>query len=427
MVLLSAVAARPSNEELQRQIDELRQIVKEQQKEIEAFRKQAGIQQPTKQPAPAIPVATPSGEKTDLYGFLRLDAILDSSLTNNGQIPFFVLSPDNLGKGSNGNSAFTMHPRLTRLGLNFAAPSDLPEGWKTTGKFEIDWQNGSGLTVESRPLPRIRHAYIQMQRGSDVWLLGQTWDLISPLFPSPNDDTLMWNAGNMGDRRPQIRFSHDPKNKPFTWAVALGLTGAIDAKDLDDTNADGKPDGNGVRDGEDSALPNIQARLAWKWKQGSVGLWAHHAWERLTKPIAGSRRFTSHSVGLDWQQQIFPGWDVRGELWTGRNLSDFRGGIGQGINTARGSEIHSQGGWLEVGRQISPRHRLALGYTTDDPKDSDIPEGGRTKNTAWYLHSRWKLSTNVEIGLNYLYWITKWRGMATGTDHRIDSFIQHHF
>src|SRR5213075_2902130 len=82
------------------------------------------------------------------------------------------------------------------------------------------------------------------------WLFGQTWDIISPLFPSPNDDTLMWNAGNIGDRRPQFRYTYEPARRPLSVSVGLGLTGAIDAQDLD---------ANGIRDGEDSGLPNVQA------------------------------------------------------------------------------------------------------------------------------------------------------------------------
>jgi hypothetical protein len=306
---------------------------------------------------------------------------------------------------------------LTRIGINFVAPPNLVKGWDVTGKFEMDWQNAQGATPESRPLPRIRHAYLQLQRGSYSLLLGQNWDLISPLFPSPNDDTLMWNAGNLGDRRAQIRLSYEPKDKPLRWALALGLTGAVDGKDLDN---------NGVRDGEDSGLPNVQVRLAWKFRNGETGLWAHHAWERITNPVAGQTRFTSHSIGLDWQWQLSPKWNLRGELWTGRNLSDFRGGIGQGVNAA-GSEIRSKGGWLELGWQYSPKQRLAFGYTIDDPKNADVPAGGRTNNFAWYLHHRWRLSGNVEVAVNYLFWTTKWQGQATGIDHRINAFVQHNF
>ncbi len=414
--LTGAVCADPSLQDLQRQIDELRRIVQEQQKEIERLRSQLKQQQPP--PAPQPTVTVPSGERLNFYGFLRLDSVFDSGLTNNIQTPFWVLSPSNANKRRTGNQQLSVHPRLTRIGINFAAPPNLIKGWNVTGKFEMDWQNAQGITPESRPLPRIRHAYLQLQWSDYNLLLGQTWDLISPLFPSPNDDTLMWNAGNLGDRRSQIRFTYEPQGRPFSWSVGLGLTGAVDSKDLDN---------NGVRDGEDSGLPNVQLRLAWKGKSGSVGLWGHYAWERTTNPVAGENRFFSHSIGMDWQWRFAPRWDLRGEAWLGRNLSDFRGGIGQGVNATTGREIRSKGGWLELGYQLSPRYRIAIGYTVDDPSDADVPSGGRTKNSAWYLHNRWRLTDNVDLGVNYLYWTTKWKGQATGIDHRINAFVQHNF
>jgi transglutaminase-like putative cysteine protease len=411
-VAAPAGAQLSGGQDLQRQIDELRRLVTQQAEEIAKLK---GTTATAKAP---VPVTTASREQAGFYGFVRLDGIADSAQTNNIQIPFFVQSPSNPNVAGRDNGQATMHPRLTRLGFNLAAPPDTLKGTKVTGKFEMDFQNGQGVTTESRPLPRIRHAYLQLQNGASSWLFGQTWDLISPLFPSPNDDTLQWNAGNLGDRRAQIRFTQDDPASPFSGAVALGLTGALDAKDLD---------ANGIRDGEDSFLPNVQARAAWKNSKGAVGISGHLAWEDLTKPVAGRTHFRSYSVGLDLLQRIATKWDLKGELWMGSNLSDFRGGIGQGVNAATGSEIRSHGGWLEVGYLAAANQRVAIGYTEDNPTDRDIPAGGRLKNYSLYLHDRIRLSGNVEVGANYLYWLTRWNGLATGIDHRLNAFIQHNF
>jgi len=405
----------PVRDDLQRQIDELRRLVQEQAREIERLKADRRPAQPAKPPAPP---STATREQAGFYGFARLDVISDSNQTSNAQAPFFVQSPSNGGVRDTSNGTFAMHPRLTRLGWNLAAPADTLKGTRVTGKIEMDFQNAQGVTAESRPVPRLRHGYLQIQRGASTWLLGQTWDLISPLFPSPNDDTLMWNAGNLGDRRPQIRWTHAPAAAPLSFAVALGLTGAIDAKDLD---------GNGVRDGEDSSMPNIQARVAWKNARTALGFWAHYAEEALSGAFAGQRHMASHSFGLDFAHRFDSRWDLRGEYWAGRNLSDFRGGIGQGVAAATGAEIDSRGGWLELGIQTSPTHRLALGYTEDNPSDGDVAAGGRIKNYAVFLHNRVRLPGNMELGANYLYWLTRWKGLATGIGHRLNAFIQHNF
>ncbi len=277
--LTGVVCADPSLQDLQRQIDELRRIVQEQQKEIERLRSQLKQQQPP--PAPQPTVTVPSGERLNFYGFLRLDSIFDSGLTNNIQTPFWVLSPSNANKRRTGNQQLSVHPRLTRIGINFAAPPNLIKGWDVTGKFEMDWQNAQGITPESRPLPRIRHAYLQLQRGDYSLLLGQTWDLISPLFPSPNDDTLMWNTGNLGDRRSQIRFTYEPQGRPFSWSVGLGLTGAVDSKDLDNN---GYPMSN----------------CGWRGK-GKAALWGYGDTTRGSAPPPLWRgKIASSATALAW-------------------------------------------------------------------------------------------------------------------------------
>ena len=99
-------------------------------------------------------------------------------------------------------------PRLTRLGIDWSGPQIAKLGnAKLIGKLETDFQNGG---TESRQIIRIRHAYVRLDWERFSMLAGQTWDLVSPLFPTVNGDTLQWNAGNVGDRRPQLRVSSRP-------------------------------------------------------------------------------------------------------------------------------------------------------------------------------------------------------------------------
>jgi hypothetical protein len=97
------------------------------------------------------------------------------------------------------------------------------------------------------------------------------------------------------------------------------------------------------------------------------------------------------------------------------------------VNAASGSEIRSQGGWLELGFAPRPTYRLAVGYAEDNPKDVDIPAGGRSRNYSMFLSNRWRLAGGLEVGANYLYWLTNWKGLSSGIDHRINTFVQHNF
>lgn len=355
------------------------------------------------------------------YGFFRLDLIRDDSKPDNAQSPLFVPSEDPAG-GPPAQGNLTLHPRLTRLGLDVNGPEvDALARARLDGKLEVDFQNGGR---ESRAIIRIRHAWARLGWRSLSLLAGQTWDLISPLYPTVNNDTLMWNAGNLGDRRPQVRLASEPAagGGKLSVAVAVGLTGAVDEKDLD---------ADRTRDGEASALPNIQARLGWSrlfaggGSRLAAGLWAHRAWEKTGTPIAGDDEFRSSSTGFDLLVSLRDRVTIQAEGWTGRNLSDFRGGVGQGVVAASGVEVRSRGGWAEAGGRTSAPHSIFAGISLDDPDDADLPAFGRTRNRAWWIVNRFEIPGPLLVGLDYVRWKTEFEGLAPGTDNRINAYLQY--
>jgi hypothetical protein len=363
------------------------------------------------------------GNRIKFYGLLRLDVDIDSQRPNNGQTPLFITSEapggNNLETGS-----FSMHPRLTRFGIDYAGPriAKLGDG-ALGGKLETDFENGGS---ESRQIIRIRHAYLTLKWNQLTVLGGQTWDLVSPLFPTVNNDTLMWNAGNVGDRRPQFRVSYDPKVGQGQWsfAGAAGLMGAVDLQDLD---------ANGFRDGEESGRPNVQARIGYshqlwvKDQRASFGVSGFYGWLNTSRSIAGRTNFHSQLINMDYTAPLASRLSLRGEGWWGRNLSDTRGGAGQGINLATGQEIRSRGGWSELALKASRYWSIHPGFTMDDPVDRDLSAGSRTRNRAFYLGNRITPGGNFLIGIDYLRWKTNFKGLLRGLDNRVNIFFQYGF
>jgi hypothetical protein len=253
-----------------------------------------------------------AGNKIKLYGFLRLDLIFDSQQPNNFQSILFIKSPD--PRVGNENGDFTMHPRLTRFGIDWSGPRIARLGdAKLSGKLETDFQNGG---TESRQIIRFRHAYLNLGWKEFSILAGQTWDTVSPLFPTVNSDTLQWNAGNIGDRRPQLRVAYEPKagDSKLSFVGGVGLTGAIDSLDLD---------ANGVRDGEESARPNIQARIGFshhlgaKERVASFGVSGLYGFMRTARPVAGRTEFRSQVVNVDFTLPVASHLTFKGEGWWG--------------------------------------------------------------------------------------------------------------
>lgn len=166
------------------------------------------------------------GSTFQLYGFIRTDAQWNDSRFNDPQIPGFVRSEDPTAPSSIGapknEEEFALHARLTRLGLDFTGPVIPRLGdARLTGNIEIDFYNSGLSGSDSRSAIRMRKAYVQLGWDELTVLAGQTWDLISPLFPAVNADLVMWGAGNLGDRRPQIRGTFAPE--AFADLPATGL------------------------------------------------------------------------------------------------------------------------------------------------------------------------------------------------------------
>ncbi len=399
-------------------------------------------QAPAKPPAPSAlaVVATPPAAKAaddtvrwaeltsspshlKFYGFLRVDNVVDDSRMNNPQSVMWVL-PEDRAAGSADLANFTLYPRLTRFGINFSGPMVAALGnAKLSGQLEIDFQNGGS---ESRPTPRIRHGWLKLTKGNFAFLGGQTWDIFGPLFPTPNTDTLMWNVGNVGDRRPQLQATYSPQagKGQFLLAGSVGLSSAVDAMDLD---------ANGYRDGEESARPNVEARFGYAHpiRSGgpkvSVGFSGFRGWQSTTRLIAGRRQFYSQGLAADFEIPFHDRIALRGEGWWGRNMSDFRGGIGQNINTATGVAIRSRGGWAEFHFKAHRLWTLAPGYTLDDPVDQDVASGGRIRNGSLYFANRLSLGGGFLIGADYLHWITSYKNLPQGTDNRVNIFFQYSF
>jgi hypothetical protein len=367
--------------------------------------------------APPVKEVQPAESRLQFYGFIREDVILDDGRPDSTQSPLFIMP-----EAQRAGSTYTMHPRLTRFGFNLAGPEMASlAGARLTGKFEIDFQNGGR---DSRAIPRYRHAYMSINWRSSSLLVGQTWDLISPLFPSVNADTLMWNAGNLGDRRPQIRATVTPATGRAQWSLAFaaGLTGAVDQLDLDT---------DGIRDGEAGGIPTLQGRVGVSYPLGTRrlvgGLWAHGSRQEVATPVAGETRFSSHAFGGDLEIPLGARGVFRGEAWSGSNLPDIRGGIGQGVNRATGAGIDSTGGWAEIGGDLVRWYGLSAGYTVDSPDADVVPAGGRTRNSAWYIANRLTAGRPFVVGLDYLRWRTEYRDAPSGTDNRINAYATYSF
>ena len=397
-------------------------------------------------PPPAAPVdwnaLVNKGFPIRFYGFFRLDAYYNSARMDSVILPGRMLpetdATPTAGQAKRNDDQFALDPRLTRFGFDISGPD--VQGAKTMGKLEIDFANFPTGSSESRATPRIRLAFADVKKGNVGLRVGQDWDVVSPLFPSVNGELLMWNTGNTGDRRAQIQGrwldDADEKKAKTSLRVALAYTGAINNEDLDSGTLGGE------RDGFDSGLPQVQARAGWRGlalvegKPTDAGVWGMFGRTETDTFFGGENRFDTWIAGVDLAMPISSTLTLRSEAWTGANLGDVRGGIGQTINTATGEEIASSGGWAELVCACSKTTQVHVGASLDDPENDDlsttVASASRRRNQAAYVGTVMDWDSGLRTGFDVIYWQTEYTGPdgtngSTGNGLRFNLYFQFNF
>jgi hypothetical protein len=347
--------------------------------------------------APAFAVADDGGAPAlSIDGFARLDALANFGRLSSIDQPLFVeqlaIVPEH---------QLTMTPRLSRVGLSIDR-WDLAHHLSAEGRLEIDFAGAPGIGAV-----RLRHAY-----GTLTWehrlelLVGQTWDLISPLFPSAQNDTQLLYAGNTGDRRPQVRLTAYPNDK-LRVAIAVGAAGIVERAYLGDT-------------GLTAQLPMLQwlveVRARFAGDVARLGLWGHAARE---EQLDGTRHASS-SVGMHFYMPLVRRVALLGEAYFGHALADIGGGIGQSVNATTGNPINGAGGWIEQAVAAGDRHVLALGGSVDLVNPDDVQPGDRIANGTVYAALRYHPKSALQLGVEYVYWRTTYKDLGAATANRLD-------
>jgi hypothetical protein len=338
--------------------------------------------------------------------------------------------------------------RQTRFGINLEGPD--VEGAKSTGKIEIDFYGTA--SVENKAMPMMRQAYWQLSYPTWNVLVGQTWEVLAPLYPN----TLNYNAlalmGNMGYRKPMIRYERMDKvfgDKTIQTDVAIVRSignNVVSTSTLDD-------------EGSDSGWPVFQSRVGFSTPTSigrpfAIGVSGHYGTEEFNtvtvsagppasfKTVNGKgRQFETFSGNLDWTVPVARDFDVIGEFWVGQNVDAFTGGIGQGVNcmanqgtkTAAASlekGIDAIGGWTQVTYhpQPLPKWLFNAGVGIDDPENGDLSGSlNRARNSVEYVNALYSLNAQTKIGVEVSWMATDFIAAPEGENLRVQGALQYNF
>ena len=377
------------------------------------------------------------------YGFVRGDYAMATQRFQDLQFPQWVLpndsryviGPNKIPITTDDGFNYNTFAKITRLGLEyFHQPSGLIEGGRVWGRIEADFLNNQTDTTlpfnqPSRPYLRLRLAYLGIGYGDWDFVMGQDWDIFSPLLPIVQAGTQMAYAGNTGDRRPcaYLNYDHDfGEGNRIQFQNGIALANAIDQADL---NFDGQ------RGNEAYGLPGFESRLGFVLptaveKQplmfGVSGVMADdYSGTGIGK--SGARTFPQRALAGDIRFPINERITIQAECYAGYNLNEWRGGVGQGINPIEGKVIRAMGGWTEVVAQSCDYHRCSLGMGVDKANGSDVSEFGRTRNMIYWARNELLLDPSMILGCEYFYWSTMYKGLNSGNANLIQFFAQLNF
>ena len=334
-----------------------------------------------------------AGVTTTFYGFVKLDASLDSAVTDKGDFAFIVM-PYEEGEE---DDEFNMTANQTRLGIKLDGGGS--DAIAVSGLIEFDLYGGG---PENKPNPLMRKAYMEFKTDVVDILAGQTSDIISPLYPTALNYIALRKSGNIGFRRPQIRLSKNVK-------IADGTKLSVAAS----ANRNMGQGGNG----EDAGMPSFQGRLAVGTKLigdkpaviGVSGVWGQEESDEFETD------FDQTGVAVDVSLPLGEMISVKGEYFTGKNLAVYLGGIGQAISEVEEGrsietcEIEASGWWAQLTVQPTDELQINVGAGSDDPVlDKDDDANDLEKNSTYYGNLLWTVAPSATIGVEYAMFETEY-------------------
>lgn len=361
------------------------------------------------------------------YGYLWANSVFSTERTNPGSYTLFVQSASRQPE-----SEFIVDARNTRIGFDVIGPRiACLDCAQTGGKLEVDFQNSpitssTGVpSTENKATILLRHAYFDVKTDEYRFLAGQTWDVISPLWPGMLMYSVGWDGGNIGYRRAQFRGE-----RYFAFSDTSLITTQLSI------NQTVFPDATTNIVGEAPNWPILEGRTAWTiGYRGKdclpivVGVSGHIGDQQADVAGVGlnqSRR--TWSGNIDFRYPITERLGFQAECFTGENLGAFLGGIGQGINPITLDTVRSSGGWCEVWYDWTPVLHSHVGYSVDDPVNNDVAfAGGKTYNQFYFGNVVYDVTKNFIVGIEASSWKTIYYDLRPGDSVRCEFVAKYGF
>lgn len=345
------------------------------------------------------------------YAWFWLTGVWESNETFPGEYPLYV--QPRFGDDERSHSYFDM--KSMRLGAIITAPEShaLP-GVQISGVFEIDFEGKYIQDNETDIL--LRKAYLELKNDEFLFLAGQTWEIIHPLvLPMVN-----WGGGafggNLGYRRPMLRYDRYWKQENGQWTFQAGI--------LSSNTANLAGTANGTYEGKMGRVPEFQFRLerSWEtfgfWKNAMVAVGGRYA-QKEFQTLEHQFSADSWSINLDWLIRFTDKCFLMGQYYYGQVLSANVGGVMQDINPQTLAPIRCAGGWLSLSYDFTPKTHGNIGYSIDDPLNQDLGANMRSFNSIAFANISYDFTKSLNMGIEYAYYSTGYVDLGVAKSNHI--------
>jgi len=302
---------------------------------------------------------TMNGFDTKVYGFIKASSMYSSqglaSYNNiNLSAPTHAVPQT---RSSDKISRMSFQTQQSRVGVQISKTDNL------TGRLEFDFIDFNKSSPTTQMNPRIRIASITYKDGNNTFILGQDWDLFSPVTSYTFDIVgLYFLAGNSGFMRQQFQFLH--KSEDWEFGTAVGMAG----------NNPGTAD----TDLETSKSPSFSGRASKSIEKGRIGV--SGIFSRLSYQSIGESRRESFGINM-FYERIFSFFAIKSEAYFGKNLANI-GLLTIGKGTAV-SDAKEYGGHLSIQKNFNEKDIIfgGLGLAKIDGSSKITPFSLSTTNT----------------------------------------------
>lgn len=244
---------------------------------------------------------TLNGFDATLYGFVKASSIyategLASYNNINLSAPTHAVAQL---RSIDKSSRMSFQTQQSRVGVN------LKKGDQVSSKLEFDFIDFNKSSPTTQMVPRVRIASVTYAWDNNKVIIGQDWDLFSPVTAYTFDIVgLYFLAGNSGFMRQQAQILNTQGDWEF--GAALGMAG----------NNPGVVDA----DLEIAKSPTYAVRASRKVPGGRVGL--SGIYSRLTYESSNGRTHDAYGANA-FYEQVMSRLNLKSEAYYGQNLANL--------------------------------------------------------------------------------------------------------